>query len=55
MSGAKRCPEAVKGCMVGCAIEGHFNGKPEENSKHLFQLDKMGKCLLQPFLLAVNC
>ncbi|XP_052261782.1 85/88 kDa calcium-independent phospholipase A2-like isoform X1 [Dreissena polymorpha] len=40
MSGAKRCKDTCKGCMVGCSPEGTFNGKPDEKSKNLFKLDK---------------
>ena len=46
VSGSKRCPTTVKGCMVGCAIEGVFNGKPDEKSKPLLSLDTTGKCKL---------
>ena len=43
VSGSKRCPPMVKGCMVGCSIEGGFNGKPDEKSKQLLSLDTTGK------------
>ena len=42
VSGGKRCPPTVKGCMVGCSIEGGFNGKPDEKSKPLLRLDTAG-------------
>ena len=32
--------------MVGCAIEGGFNGKPDEKSKPLLRLDTAGRNLL---------
>ncbi|WAQ97403.1 PLPL9-like protein [Mya arenaria] len=41
VSGAKRCSTDTKGCVAGCSMEGTNNGKPEEKSKKLFQLDKM--------------
>ncbi|KAL4239748.1 85/88 kDa calcium-independent phospholipase A2 [Mactra antiquata] len=41
VSGAKRCSNNTKGCMVGCSAEGNFNGKPDDKSKPLFVLDKM--------------
>jgi len=46
VSGARRCDSEVKGCQAGCSPEGNFNGKPDERSKNLFNLDKMGRPLL---------
>lgn len=41
VSGAKRCTADIKGCLAGCSVEGRNNGKPDEKSKSLFNLDKM--------------
>ena len=45
VTGGKRCSPMVKGCMVGCAVEGGFNGKPDEKSKPLLNLDTTGEYL----------
>ena len=42
VTGGKRCAPMVKGCMVGCSVEGGFNGKPDEKSKPLLNLDTTG-------------